>query len=77
MDFNVYCRFFFAFISEKTINELKGGSFELLRGIWISLNCPGSVQGSHWYFTSGFGLQQLTKKPKVCVAPLLGVSGLF
>lgn len=48
---------FFAFVSEKKIRWLKGGSFELLRMIWISLSFHGSLWGSRWYFTSGFGLQ--------------------
>ena len=45
MDYNAYCQFFFALVSEKKIRKLKGGSFELLRMVWISLNFHGSVQG--------------------------------
>lgn len=46
MDFNAFCQFSFAFVSEKKIRSLKGGSFELLRMIWTSRSFPGSGQGS-------------------------------
>lgn len=55
MDFNAYCQFFFALVSEKKIRKLRGGSFELLRMVWISLNFHGSAQGGRWCFPSAFG----------------------